>query len=345
MDPRHAGGADVESLPGDPDEAELVARVRESEDTETVKTAIRELARRRSPQRSQVLTDVLRDRKRDPGVRTTVAVELGRQAEPAHREALLDAMKGAEPSLARRAAEALGRIGDEEAYASLRRLRPRDPVVQQSVAFARTLISYRLGLDRDLLDAPRPPQLPAGQRGQPMDIDFATPSEASVREALTAAEEEFPTVPLSADGALHFSCAGDQFFVAFNGEVQGRDTLTPLGEHNAVLMTVMRRPEVLERYGAYLYILTHPEREERLRLFGVRTTGAVVLTGEVRLSERRASFRVGALPSPLQVPVTVEATYDHTERRIDFVETVIDADFLPGQKRSRQPSKSAPPGS
>lgn len=344
MDRRRADGADVESLPGDPDEAELAERVRGSEDTETVKTAIHELGRRRSPERSRLLTDVLLDRKRDADVRATAAVQLGRRAEPAHREALLDAMKGAEPPVARRAAEALGRIGDEDAYARLRRLRPRDPVVQQSVAFARTLISYRLGLDRDLLDAPRPPQLPAGQRGEPMDIDFATPSKAAVREALTAAEEEFPTLPLSTDGALHFSCAGDQFFVGFNDEVQGRDTLAPLGEHNAVLMTVMRRPEVLERYGAYLYILTHPEREDRLRLFGVRTTGAVVLTGEVRLSERGATFRVGALPSPLQVPVTVQATYDHAERRIEFVETVIDADFVPDQKRSRRPSKSAPPG-
>lgn len=343
MDGRHGQQADIEGIPEDPDDEHVAQRVRQAGDPQSVKAAIRELGRRRSGLRTELLTDVVLDGEQDADVRALAAVELGKQADTAHRQALLRALKVRERPVVRRAAEALGRIGDEEAYARLGRLRPRDPVVSQSVRFARTLISYRLGLDRDLLDAPRAPRLPESQRGEPMDIDFATPSEPVAREALTAAEEEFPALRLSTDGALDFSCGGDRFFVAFNRDVHRRKTLRGLRQHNAILMTVMRRPEVLGRYGAYMYVLTHPDSEDRLRLFAVRTTGLIALTGEVTVQERHATFRVDAQPSAHQVPVTVEAAYDHDERRIRFVTTNIAADFLPGQKGSRQPAKSPPP--
>jgi len=325
-------------------ERQLVDGARHSESPELVMASLRELAVRRSPRRGAVLTAVVADPDQHEDARSLAAVELGHDARPAHREALAAVLTGAPAAVVRRAAESLGRIGDEASYAQLRRLRTKEPVVRQAVDFARTLISYRLGLDDDLLEAPPPQRLAAVQRSAPMEIDFAAPSKAVGDEALAAAAREFPALRLSLDGALHFACNNDEFFVAFNDGIHRRKTLAGLGAHNAVLLTVMKRSAALQRYAAYLYVLTHPERPGRLRLFGVRPSGIVVLTGEADLADRRADFRVGSLATPHLVPVTVEATYDHDARRIGFVTTIIDSDFAPGQKGSKAPKPSAPSG-
>lgn len=155
---------------------------------------------------------------------------------------------------------------------------------------------------------------------------------------MRAGAREFPAIELSADGALSFGCGGDDFFAAFTRDVHRRKTLRPLAERPAVLMVVMRRRAALDRYTGYLYVLVHPERDDRLRLFGVRASGILVVAGEVDLADREARIRVSAVPSPHQVPVTVEATYDHEARRISFVTAVIDSDFAPGTKGSQRPS-------
>jgi hypothetical protein len=325
-------------------DAELLGLARQVPQRELAVAAVRELVVRRSPRLGAVLRDILADGERDPDLRALAAVELSHDARPANREALAEVLTGAPPPVTRRAAEALGRIGDEASLTRLRRMRPTDPVLRQTVDFARSLISYRLGLGQDLLDAPPPPRLNDADRAPPMDITFAAPPEPILAEAMAAAKREFPALPLAPDGALHFECGSDRFFAAFTAAVQRRKTLTPLLEHNAVLVTVMKRAAAIGEYTAYLYVLVHPERAGRLRLFGVRPSGLAVLTGEAEVGEREAVFRVGSLSTPHLVPVTVEANYDHEARRLTFGAMRIDTDFGPGMKASRRPATPAPPG-
>jgi hypothetical protein len=333
---------DIAGMARAPD-AELVGLAKQVPDQDLAVAAVRELVVRRSSRLPAVLRDIVTDGEKDPDLRSLAAVELGHDARPANREALAEVLTGSPPGVARRAAEALGRIGDEASLARLRRLRPTDPVLRQTVGFARSLISYRLGLGQDLLDAPPPPRLDDAQRAAPMEITFAAPPETVRAEAMAAAQREFPTVPLAPDGALHFECGSDRFFAAFTAAVQRRKTLTPLVERNAVLVTVMKRAAAIGEYTAYLYVLTHPERAGRVRLFGVRPSGLIVLTGEADVGDRVAEFRVGSLATPHLVPVTVEASYDHDAHRLTFGAMRIDSDFGPGLKRSRGPTASGPP--
>jgi hypothetical protein len=333
---------DIAGMARAPD-AELLGLAKQVPDRDVAVAAVRELVVRRSSRLGAVLRDIVADGERDADLRALAAVELGHDARPANREALAEVVTGSPPGVARRAAEALGRIGDEASLARLRRLRPTDPVLRQTVDFARSLISYRLGLGQDLLDAPPPPRLDDAQRAAPMEITFATPPEAVRTEAMAAAQREFPAVPLAPDGALHFECGSDRFYAAFTAAVHRRKTLTPLVERNAVLVTVMKRAAAIGEYTAYLYVLTHPERAGRIRLFGVRPSGLIVLTGEADVGDRVAEFRVGSLATPHLVPVTVEATYDQDARRLSFGAMRIDSDFGPSMKASRQPATSAPP--
>jgi hypothetical protein len=333
---------DIAGMARAPD-AELLGLAKQVAEQDLAVAAVRELVVRRSSRLPAVLRDIVADGEKDPDLRSLAAVELGHDARPANREALAEVLTGSPPGVARRAAEALGRIGDEASLARLRRLRPSDPVLRQTVDFARSLISYRLGLGQDLLDAPPPPRLDDAERAAPMEITFAAPPEAVRAEAMAAAQREFPAVPLAPDGALHFECGSDRFFAAFTAALQRRKTLTPLLERNAVLVTVMKRAAAIGEYTAYLYVLTHPERAGRIRLFGVRPSGLIVLTGEAEVGERVAEFRVGSLATPHLVPVTVEASYDHDAHQLAFGAMRIDSDFGPGMKRSRGPTASGPP--
>ena len=333
---------DVAGMARAPD-TELLGLAKQAPERDLAVAAIRELVVRRTPRLGAILRSIVTDGERDPDLRTLAAVELGHDARPANREALAEVLTDAPPGVTRRAAEALGRIGDEDSLTRLRRLRPSNPVLRQAVDFARSLISYRLGLGDDLLDAPPPPRLDDALRAPPMELTFATPPDAVRTEAMAAAQREFPAVPLAPDGALSFECGSDRFYAAFTAAVQRRKTLVPLRERNAVLVTVMKRAAAIGEYTAYLYVLTHPERAGRIRLFGVRPSGLIVLTGEAEVGDRVAEFRVGSLATPHLVPLTVEASYDHDARRLAFGAMRIDTDFGPGMKGSRQPATSAPP--
>lgn len=336
-------GSDVEGIPGSPTNTTLQRRVRESEDPEEAGAALRSLLRRRTRPPTGLLTELVTARSRPVELRTMAAVELGKHTGPEVQDALVEAVSDRDHAVVRRAAEALGRIGDEDAHAKLRRLRPRDPSVKESVDFARTLLSYRLGLDGDLLDAPRPEEVPTRRRGAQMDVDIDRADDAVVERAFEDARRAVPGIELGRPGALSMRCDGDDFVAAFTEQVTAAESLQWLGDRSAVLMTVLRRPAVLDEYGVHMYVLTHPDDDGRLRLFVTRSTGVVVLTGAVRLDERRATITLESLPTPYLVPVSVEAVYDHEQQEIELVTLSVDADFVPGEKGSRVPTRSPAP--
>ena len=85
--------------------------------------ALKELARRRSPRVSGLLSSVLLDDRLPSDVRAVAAVEAGKQAAPGSERALVAALRSGPPLVVRRAAESLGRIGGPEALPVLRALR------------------------------------------------------------------------------------------------------------------------------------------------------------------------------------------------------------------------------
>ena len=325
-------------------ESALVARALSLDDPPVSKAAIGELVRTRSPRRTSVLTEVVRDEKQDTDVRAMAALHLGRLAIPAHREALLEVVSGSLDPVRRRAAEALGRIGNEESLAHLRRLRPRDPVVKRSVNFARSLISYRLGLGTDLLEAPPARRLASSQRVRSVDTAIPPATGILLEEALAASREELPAMRLSSAGARQLACGANQFVLAFNREFHERKTLSALRRRNAVLMVVLWKPSTLDFFETYMYVLAHPEREGRLRLLGLRSMGLITLTGEIDLRERSAAFRIQSTRTPHQVPLELEGNYDHETQSIEFTTAVIDSNFPRNTKGSRTPQSSHPAG-
>jgi HEAT repeats len=334
-----AGSADQERTGASVGERELVAAVEGRSETLGSREALQELSRRRSPRRTSVLTEVVADSGRPGDLRAAAAVELGRDNKASHRDALLAALRARDHAVVRRSAEALGRIGDEDALAVLRSLRPRSAPVQRSVRFARTLISYRLGLDSDRLRPPAADELLEVQPQEAVPVSLLPLTAPSVEEVVPDLRQQLPAVTVSADGAHEITCGDQRFLLVFNAEVHRRRTLSWLSRRPAVAAVVFKWSAGLDRYYLHEYQLVDPGQGGEPLLFGVRTTGVVVHFGPVGLRTQEADVSVRTVNTPYAPPVDIEGTYHHGDRLIVARRALVQLGRQPSQRRPATPRK------
>jgi hypothetical protein len=320
-------------------EGELIAAVEGRSETIGGVEALKELIRRRSRKRTTILLRVVMDDEEPSDLRATAAVELGKERRKGHQEALVAALGSKDPSVVRRSAEALGRIGDEAALEPLASVRLRRGPVTRSVDFAKTLISYRLGLESNRLQPPHEAQRLGLNRRRAVPLEVATPRAREIEMILILLRRELPAIPVSPEGVLGFACGADRFLVVFNRDVHRRKTLAPVAAKSAVPAVVLKRSPSLERYYVYEYILTHPAADDRLLLFGVRTTGVVAHFGEIKLESARGEFRVGTVETRYSPPVSIEGSYEHDARRLVFTAAFAQRDFAASQRPAATPAK------
>jgi len=334
--------ADRELISRSIKEGELIAAVEGRSETLGRVEALKELIRRRSRRRTTVLMRVVMDEREPADLRAVAAFELGREHRKGHQEALLAALRSKDPQVIRRAAEALGRIGDEAALDALAALRPRRGSVRRSVDFAKTLISYRLGLETNRLEPPPQSLRIELRRRRAIPLEAERPTAKTLARILPMLRRELPAIPVSGEGALQLSCGDDRFLIVFNRDVHRRKTVSPLGSRSAVPAVVLKRSPSLDRFYVYEYLLTHPAAENRLLLFAVRPTGVLAHFGEVQLEPTAAHFQVGTVEMPYSPPVTIEGSYDHEARRLAFSLALVQRDFERTQRPAATPSKLSP---
>ena len=130
--------------------------------------------------------------------------------------ALLKAARSKDDELARRAIEALGKVGTASTLARLGRLRGTTPRVRKSIAFARSLLAHRHGVKGWAL------KLPRGARMMPFDSDRAValsskslPSKEwpAIKRSLRVVKE---VVPPADKPPLAFQCGSEQYLLLVN---------------------------------------------------------------------------------------------------------------------------------
>jgi hypothetical protein len=322
---------DRERNAGGLSEDELIERVHAQSLTPTERAeALKQLVRRRSPRETQVLTAIVGERKAPRELRSTAAVVLGKRAAPEHQRALISALYEDDRDVVRRAAEALGRIGDREALSWIEKL-PYEPAgaAGRAVSFARSLISYRLGLGSHRLKPPPERVLPIHpDRRTQLRMSPASPEKVRKREP--SLRRELPGIDVDLESAIEMTCAGNDYLALLH-----RD-LSRVSREDAIPLTVLKYYSSGD-YAVYLYVFTHPESGGTLQVFGVRPTGTLTHVGRARLSNGELVFSIGALDTTHSPGMELEGTVDINKKQLRLSRAWINSAPLPGQRRSQAP--------
>jgi hypothetical protein len=317
-------------------EEALVEAIRGGRSEVNGKEALAELARRGSPRASGVLSAVLVDDALPADVRAVAAVEAGKQVAPAIEPALVAALRSRSPLVVRRAAESLGRIGGRQALQALRATRAyeEEPAVARAVSFARTLISYRLGLGSDLFEPPDAAEFLAVDDTDPVEVK-AEPVPAGAVEGIAPRYRlEVPGIAVSLPGALHVRCGTNEFLL------MPQQALADLARSNAVAGVVMKSAQSLGYFALHLYLLSHRKDEGTLALFGVRPDGTLTHVGEMHLGDREHTFRVSALNTPYGAPIDIEGRIELATHRIVLTRALVNRRRSRSQRRAQVPTRT-----
>jgi hypothetical protein len=302
--------------------------------------ALGELLRRRPARTTDMLSTLLADPSVPAALRTTAAIGLGTSPGPGAAEAPTRALRAEEGDVVRRAADGLGLIGDEGALTALEDLPDVPGAAGRSVALARTLISYRLGLDRHRLDPPpRDAVLPVDpERSTPLPVTPLDPRDAT--EALAAMRAAVPTLDLAAASATELECGANRLCLVLTEDAAGPEGVRRLSTRATVAAVVFKHSSCPETWYVAELVLTHPDDDRTALVFGLRPTGALWHHGRVHLDEDEVRAEVLSLDTPYGPPVRVEAVYRAAEHELRLPRAVVGR-RPSGPPRPQEPSPAA----
>ena len=324
---------EAETNPAALDEKALAAAVEGGGAPTARMAAVKELARRKAA--APALAAAMLDDAMPIEARTAAAVALGREMRPDNERALEQALRADDPRLLRRAALALGRIGGARALKALEAVpMPADPPAARALAFARSLIGYRLGLDSAPLrppegSAPAPPDEAGATRLSPAPLD-----ERARGRIAADLRAELPAIPVSLEGGVQFSCGKQDVVVLPHAEAGG------LARSPFMPAVVLKREHGHGGFALHLYLLSHPIKDGRFALFGVRPDGTITHAGEIEGGgEGPLHFRLASLDSAFSPPFAMEGRLIPSAPRIEVAGVRVDDESgarRPGRLPSRQ---------
>ncbi|HEX8844141.1 MAG TPA: HEAT repeat domain-containing protein [Pyrinomonadaceae bacterium] len=319
--------------------AEIVLSKRGKEDAHA---ALKEIARRGGPRRHDVFRRVLDDTGQDASARNTAAIALGSEPVPENRESLLRHLGEKNASVFRRVVQALGRIGDEDALEQLEKAQPPDDgPARRAHAFAKSLIAYRLRLDRNRLATPAEQDLLKVEGG----ITFETkkPEPERLQRAIREARKDLPAVSLATEGAIELDCLSEELLLFFTDEFWRPQAQQTLLERGALFMVLLKDDPALDRHFLENYFFTHPSKgREEVALLGTRPGGDLTFAGHLKILPAGFSLSLKSVVSRYAPAIDVSAHYEGTwkvERAI--TSTTVSA----GESAARQPLLATRPSS
>ena len=317
-------------------DAQLRSLVAAAPRTPGRETALAELVTRAPRGLDRYLTTLALDPALDQGTRVEAVAALGRATTAAALAGLREALTSDDDFVTRRAIERLGKVGER---ADLDRLRERRPATTREDGVLRTakiFLSYRHRLGAFRVDAPKR-TLAASEAAT--DLQAGPPS-ARMRERVALLPPRVPGIALAAEPAREIECGAEELAVSL---VEGVD-LTSLDREQAVVAVVSRVNDETGALDPAYYLLADPVGPGRVRLSGVRGSGAVVLAGTATLSDGGADFTLAATERPAAHPFTVTGRLDGGSREVRLDTARADVAFAPVQQgRRRTPRPARPP--
>jgi hypothetical protein len=317
----------------------LIEIVRVKHDEESVLGALKELFKRKTPHQLEIRQDVLDDPAQSPRAKRTIAVQLGTEYLAENQELLLQHLNTKDPSLFARIVQSLGKIGDEQALKRLEEIEAPDvAMARQSIDFAKSLLAYRLRLDRNLIASPPDSDLVEVTNGIPIEI--TKPETKEMREAFGHVKKDLPAVSLVAEGATKLTCPSVELLLVFTDKFQEPKSLKSLQDRSALPLVLLKKAYSLGLYFLSQYFFTHPSGDRKeVVLLGTRPLGNLTYAGKIQISEEGLEFKLGSVDSLYAPAIEVEGQYDLNQRSFNFTKAVSSTKVAAEKTKAQTPRK------
>lgn len=303
---------------------------------QTTPEQLREAVRRKPAGLRETLEQITADDSRPTELRTIAAVGLRGLHDSRSTPALLSAARSSDPALARRAFEALGRVGTPQTLTELKKIKaPRGPA-SRSLAFARSLIAYRHGLSGQKLKLPSKATTTALDESRALRLPAARMSPrawAALKPALDSAE--LPLAPTERP-PIEILCGRERLLLLPNPTLDTAAPQTAL-KRPLVAAVLMRHSPALARWYVSEYVFAHPSKGMVAELIGARASGTVVHRGRIVTDGAMLRLELQALDSPLTAPTRVSAALGAAAG------VSLEAQVEPDRSRNRQQARAPRP--
>jgi hypothetical protein len=268
---------------------------------------LREVLRRRPASLRETLEGIVADPSRPAELRTIATVGLSGLRDARSTPALMAAARSGDAALARRAFEALGRVGTAQTLAELMTVKAPAGPAARSLAFARSLIAYRHGLASHKLALPRQARITPLDDGRAQRLPVAR-LEARPWTALKPALEGADITLAPTDRPpLEILCGRERMLLLPNPALDTASA-APALKRALVAAVLMKHSPTLARWYVAEYIFAHPAQGMVATLIGVRPTGTVVHSGRIVTEGSGLRLELQALDSPLSAPMRVNGS-------------------------------------
>jgi len=337
-----SANTDVENFGQELSDDALVEMVQSKSDESSVLDALKELSRRKSPRRFEMIQLVLDDPGQSVRARKIATSQLRRERLPESQALLMQRPDTKEPSLFPRVVQSLATIGEQRELTLLEQIEaPADPAARRQLEFAKSLLSYRLHLDRNLFAVPPDTALVAVTGAISFEV---TTGEASVvREAIRDVEASLPALPLSQEGAASLTCRSVALLLVFTEEFQRPGALDAIRDRSAVPLVVLKKGLSLGNYFLEQYMFTQPiGAGDQVALLGARPSGELTYAGKIQISSAGFTFTLNSVDTRYAPAIDLEGRYKSSQRQFDFEKALSSTTVAARQSRAQTPSKASP---
>jgi len=333
---------DIESFGEDLADDELAKIIQEKRAGHRVVGALKELSRRESSRRLDTFREVLDDPEQDRRAKMTVVRALGTEPRLESQELLLRHTDVENPSLFAGVVQALGEIGNEQALEHLEQINGHDDAVaRRTLEFAKSLLGYRLRLNRHLIAPPSEADLVEVRDG--IHCEASETRLATIRKALKDVKKHLPTISLAEEGAVALACRSNEKLIVFTDEFHRREVLETIRERSALPLVKLKNGLSLERYFLDTYFFTQPsEDREEVTLLGVRPTGELTYAGGIQITDEGFNFILRSVGSRYASAIQVEGRYAPDGRAWEFTQAVTSTKVAARENVARTPRRASP---
>lgn len=330
---------DIEQFGGKLSNNDLIEIIKSNKDEESVLGALKEFFRRKTTKQLEIFKYVLDDDLQKDSIKKTIIAKLGTECLSENQELLLHHLKTKNALLFNKIVQSLGKIGDEYVLKRLEELESPDVnVFNQSLDFAKSLISYRLRLNSNLIKIPSDSNIVKITNGIPINIQETKTN--GVREALRNVKKDLPCVSLVSEGSIKLTWPSVDYLMIFTDKFYEDETLKSIQENNALPLVILEKASSLGVYFLSHYFFTHPSEDKKVVvLLGTSPAGTLTNVGKVQITEKGFEFKLIPVDSFYSPPIEIEWIYDPNNRSFKFIKAISSTKTESRKTRANIPHK------